>query len=153
MGYNPLWFDRYLMMMVKGVFQSNGILKEFSFQTRQDDLTTAFRCRTLSGLRSVYSEIGPSEGRDTRPASRGASSLSRGNLYFHFCVASLMFTCLLFIDLESTNNEYNRPEYHCFNTTDFLFFKILFLLYFFPFLIFFSLFSFHFCFPLRLSWG
>ena len=56
-GYSPLCFGRYLMIMVKGVFQSNGILKEFSFQTRQEDLTTAFRCRTLDwGLPTLRSD-------------------------------------------------------------------------------------------------
>ena len=53
------------------------------------------------GLKSVDSEIGPSEGRDTRPASRGASSLSRGNLNIDFWVASLMFSCLLFFSSTS----------------------------------------------------
>ena len=120
MGYSPFWFDRYLMMMVKGVFQSNGILKEFSFQTRQEDLTTAFRCRTLDwGLSTLRSDPVKAVTPDQLPVVRHHCPV--GNLYLHFCVASLMLSPFLFIDLESTSNKYNRPEYCCFNTTDSLF--------------------------------
>ena len=151
MGYNPLWFDRYLMMMVKGVFQSNGILKEFSFQTRQEDLTTAFRCRTLDwGLSTLRSDPVKAVTPDQLPVVRHHCPV--GNLYLHFCVASSMLSPFLFIDLESTSNKYNRPEYCCFNTTDFLFLKILFLLSFLFNMLFFLSFIF-FPLPLLLRWG
>ena len=99
------------MIIVKGVLQSNDILKRLHFSDTGSAWPRGpYDSLQMSdiGLRSVYSEIGPSEGRDTRPASRGASSLSRGNLYLNFCVASLMFSCLLFFSSTSKPRVVNR---------------------------------------------
>ena len=120
-GYSPLCFGRYLMMMVKGVFQSNGILKEFSFQTRQEDLTTAFRCRTLDwGLSTLRSDPVKAVTPDQLPVVRhhcpaGTHSL---NLFGFFLVSLSPF---LSISLERPrSSKYRGPERHSFHTTDFL---------------------------------